>query len=244
MMNLDEILLLPNLSLSQSIEELEEELKQWKDRQLNHLQMIYEKSLRNIQLFYQKAFDSFEDAKSKVMDDFDRIVNDCSQFTVEELDMYLERMLKNVEKLKTIKPIQLKDFDSFSIDVSVQPIIVSEWMDPLKIHFSQSTIHGNTSLDYRIRMITGKWMWNRHPDEHPASSALRVALINDHYVSFDNRRLYAAQDLCLKRIPVIQVNLDDIRPTTTMTWRNAFENRLKKSKLPPEGTSTQPELKF
>ncbi len=29
-----------------------------------------------------------------------------------------------------------------------------------------------------------------------------------------------------------------------MTWRKAFENRLKQSKLPPEGTSIQPLLKF
>lgn len=244
MNNLDEILFVPNLSLTQSIEELQEEIKRWKDREMTRIQTIYEKSMTDVHLFYEKVSESFEDAKSKVMDDFDRIVQDCSEFTTEELDLYLERILKNVEKLKTIKPIELRDFNSISIDASVQPILISEWIDPLKIHFSQSTIHGHTSLDYRMRMKTGKWMWNRHPDEHPASSALRVALINGHYVSFDNRRLYAAQDLCLKRIPVVQVNLDDVRPKTMMTWRKSFENRLKTSKLPAEGTSTQPQLKF
>lgn len=242
-MNLDEILLLPDLSLSQTVEQLEEEIKQWKEKQLRNIEMIYEQSIQKMHLFYQKLLEDFEQAKSKVMNDFNRIVDDCSVFTIEELDMYLERILNNVEKLKTIKPIQLEGRE-FSMDVSFQPILISEWMDPLKIHFSQSSIHGNTCLNYRIRMITGKWLWNRYPDEHQASSVLRVAFINEHFVSFDNRRLYAAQDLRLNRIPVIQVNLDDIRPTTNMTWRKAFENRLRKSKLPLEGTSTQPDLKF
>ena len=243
-MNLDEILSLPNLSLSQSRDELEEQLKQWKHRQLEHLHRIYDQSIEQIHLFYQTSWNQFEHSKNKVMDDFIRIVDDCSLFTINELDMYLERIFRNVDKLKAFKPIQLRELGSSSIEVSCETILVSEWMDPMKIHFSQSTIDGNTSMNYRIRMSTGEWMWNRHPDEHQASSALRVALINEQFVSFDNRRLYAAQDLRLKRIPIIQVNLDDRRPTTTMTWRNAFENRLKKSKLPPEGTSTQPELKF
>jgi len=59
--------------------------------------------------------------------------------------------------------------------------------------------------------------------------------MNEHLVSFDNRRLYSAQDLRLKRIPIIKVNLDDTRPTTNMTWRKVFQNRLKQSKLTPEG---------
>jgi hypothetical protein len=187
-------------------------------------------------LFYQKSLDDFEQAKNKVMDD-------CLEFTIDELDMYLKRILKNIEKLKNITPIQLNE-SYLSMDISFQPILISEWIDPFKIHFSQSTVHGNTCLDYRIRMITGQWIWDRHPDEHQASSVLKIAFINGHFVSFDNRRLYAVQDLRLKRIPIIKVNLDDIRPTTNMTWRKAFANHLKQSKLPPEGTSTQPILKF
>ena len=243
MMNLDEILLLPDLSLSQSIEQLEEQLNQWKEKQFRTIEMIYKQSREKIQLFYRKSFEDFEQAKTKVMEDFNHIVDDCLAFTNDELDIYLIRILKNVEKLKTFTPIQLNESD-FSMNISYQPIIISQWMDPWKIHFSQSSVHGETCLTYQTRMMAHMWIWDRFPDEHQASSPIRIAFINEHFVSFDNRRLYAAQESQLKRIPVIQVNLDDIRPTTTMTWRKAFENRLKQSKLPPEGTETQPMLKF
>jgi hypothetical protein len=242
-MNLDQILLLPDLSLSQSVEQLEQQLNEWKDKQFGNIEMIYNQSIEKIHLVYRKSLDDFEQAKTKVMDDFNHIVDDCSAFTNDELDMYLKRILTNVEKLKTITPVQLQESDS-SINISFQPILISQWMDPWKIHFSQSTVHGNRYLAYQIAMTAGRWIWDRYPDEHQTPSALRIAFINGHFVSFDNRRLYAAQESRLKRIPVIQVNLDDIRPTTNMTWRKSFENRLKQSKLPSEGTSTQPLLKL
>ncbi len=116
-MNLDEILLLPDLSLSQSVEQLEQ-------------------------------------AKTKVMEDFNHIVDDCLAFTNDELDLYLTRILKNVEKLKIFTPIQLDESD-YSMNISYQPILISQWMDPWTIHFSQSSVHGQTCLDYRIRMMTG-----------------------------------------------------------------------------------------
>ncbi len=244
MMNLDEIFLLPNLSLSQTIEQLEQQIYEWKEKQFRNIEMIYYESRKKIYLLYQKSLDDFEQAKTRVMDDFNNIVDDCSAFTIDELDLYLKRILKNIEKLKTIKTsIQLHE-SYLSLNISFQPILISEWIDPFKVHFSQSTVDGITYLDYKSRMMANEWIWDRHPDEHQASSALRVAFINEHLVSFDNRRLYAAQDLRLKRIPIIKVNLDDIRPTTNMTWRKAFENRLKQSKLPSEGTSKQPFLKF
>jgi hypothetical protein len=242
-MNLDETFLLPDLSLSQSVEQLEQQLNEWKGKQFGNIEIIYNESIKKLHLFYQKSLDNFEQAKTKVMDDFNHIVDDCSAFTNDELDMYLKRILKNVEKLKTITPIQLQE-SFLSMNISFQPILISEWIDPFQINYSQTTVHGNTCLDYQIRMKTGQWTWDRYPDEHQASSALRVAHINGHFVSFDNRRLHAAQERRLKRIPIIKVNLDDIRPTTNMTWQKAFEKRLQKSKLPPEGTSTQPILKF
>jgi hypothetical protein len=93
-------------------------------------------------------------------------------------------------------------------------------------------------------MAVGMWIWDRYPDEHQTPSALRIASINGRFGSFDDRRLYAVQEARLKRIPVIQVNLDDIRPTTNMTWRKSFDNRLKQSKLLTEDTSIQSLLKF
>ena len=118
MMNLDEIFLLPNLSLSQSLEELREKMKQWKDRQVEHLHMIHDQSMKELHLFYQKS-----------LNDWDRIVNDCSQFTMDELDVYLERILKKYRKLKTIKPIQLQELNLFSIDISFQLILISDSYD-------------------------------------------------------------------------------------------------------------------
>jgi len=243
-MNIDEIFLLPDLSLSQSFEELVKQMNEWKDKQFKRIEIIYNESIRKIQLFYQKSLDDFEQAKTKLMDEFNTIVDECSSFTIDELDMYLKHILKNIEKLKNLKPIQFHESYSSLIDVSLQPILISEWIDPFKIHFSQSTVHGNTYLDYKISMMNGKWIWDRHPDEHQKSSALKVADINGHLVSFDNRRLLTAQEVHLKRVLIIRVNLDDIRPTTNMTWRKAFENRLRQSKLPEEGTSMQPSLKF
>jgi hypothetical protein len=131
------------------------------------------------------------------MDDFNNIVDDCSEFTNDELDMYLKRILKNIEKLETITPIQLHE-SYLTIDISFQPILISEQIDPFQINFSQSTVHRDTCLDYKISMMMVQWVWDRFPEEHQASSALRVACINGQLVSFDNRRLYAAQELRLK----------------------------------------------
>jgi hypothetical protein len=243
MMNLDDILLLPDLSLSQSLEKLEQQLHEWREKQLNKIEISFNESIKKLHLFYQKSVNDFEQAKIKLMDDFNLIVDQCSSFTIDELDMYLKSILKNVEKLKDIKTIQLNESD-LSMNVNFQPILLSEWIDPFKINFSQTTVHGNTYLDYKISMQIGRWVWDRHPDERQKSSALKVAQINGHFVSFDNRRLLAAQENHLKYVPIIKVNLDDLRPTTSMTWRKAFENRLRQSKLPLEGTSAQPSLKF
>jgi len=89
MMNLDEIFLLPDLSLPQSIEQLEQEINQWKEKQFKNIEMIYNELKKKLHLFYQKSLDDFEQAKNKVMDD-------CLEFTIDELDMYLKRILENV----------------------------------------------------------------------------------------------------------------------------------------------------
>jgi len=89
MMNLDEIFLLSDLSLPQSIEQLEQEINQWKEKQFRNIEMIYNEFKKKLHLFYQKSVDDFEQAKNKVMDD-------CLEFTIDELDMYLKRILENV----------------------------------------------------------------------------------------------------------------------------------------------------
>jgi len=75
------------------------------------------------------------------MDDFNHIADDCSAFTNDELDVYFKRILTNVKKLKTITSIQLQESD-LSMNVSFQPILISQCMDLWKTHFSQSTFMG------------------------------------------------------------------------------------------------------
>ncbi|CAF3983775.1 unnamed protein product [Rotaria sp. Silwood1] len=242
-MNLDEIFLLPDLTLSQTFEQFEQEINEWKEKQINKIEIISNESILKVREFYQKSLNNFEQSKTKLMDEFNKLVDECSLFTNDELDMYLKRLLKNIDKLKNVKPIQLRKSE-FLIDINFQPIIISEWANPFKINFSQSTVHAHTYLDYKNRMMTGQWIWDRQPDEHQKSSALKVADINGQLVSFDNRRLLAAQELHLKHVPIVRVNLEDLRPTTSMTWQKSFEIRLKQSKLPSQGTSEQPSLKY
>jgi hypothetical protein len=54
MMNLDEIFLLPNLSLSQSIEQLEQEINQWKEKQFRNIEMIYNELQKKISFVLSK----------------------------------------------------------------------------------------------------------------------------------------------------------------------------------------------
>jgi NAD(P)-dependent dehydrogenase (short-subunit alcohol dehydrogenase family) len=68
-------------------------------------------------------------------------------------------------------------------------------------------------------------------------------------VAFDNRRLLAVQNAKVPKVPVIVVDLDAIRPGTTITWRESLRRRLNskpkgsslpKIKLPDNGTPNKP----
>lgn len=98
-------------------------------------------------------------------------------------------------------------------------------------------------------MRDGDWNWNLRPETHPDPSALRVANINGQLVSFDNRRLLAAQNAELKLLPAIEVDLNAIRPGTDITWGESLKRRLNSKpkgvdvprvQLPEHGTPNKP----
>ncbi|CAF1043946.1 unnamed protein product [Didymodactylos carnosus] len=123
-----------------------------------------------------------------------------------------------------------------------RPLVLCELISPHLLNYSQQTV-SPLVYEYEQAMKDGTWNWNKLPDEHQNSTALKVANIDGQLVSFDNRRLLAAQNLGLTLIPIIKIHLDDIKPGTTTTWRKLFERRLKQSKLPSQGTRTKPTVK-
>ena len=50
-MNLDNVLLLPDLSLSQTIEQFEQQLNKWKEKQFRNIELIYNQSIEKILSF-------------------------------------------------------------------------------------------------------------------------------------------------------------------------------------------------
>jgi hypothetical protein len=70
-------------------------------------------------------------------------------------------------------------------------------------------------------------------------------------MSFDNRRLLAAQNANLNAVPVQRVNLADIKPGTNITWGESLRKRLNSSpkgsglpkvQLPNTGTPNKPRV--
>jgi len=50
-MNIDEIFVLPDLSLSQSFEELVKQMNEWKDKQFKQIEIIYNESIKKFSYF-------------------------------------------------------------------------------------------------------------------------------------------------------------------------------------------------
>ncbi len=125
-----------------------------------------------------------------------------------------------------------------------------EWVDPKALNFSQGYVTDKTDT-YEKAMRSGAWDWNKFPVGHPNSSALNVAEVNGQLVSFDNRRLLAAQNAGISEVPINRVNLSDIKPGANITWQESLNTRLHskpkgtnlpKIKLPPEGSSNKPQV--
>jgi RHS repeat-associated protein len=128
------------------------------------------------------------------------------------------------------------------------PLGLVEWVDPRTVNFSQAYVTGETEA-YERAMRDGSWDWDRTSKKGNKVAVLTVAEVDGQLVSFDNRRLLAAQNAELSRVPVQRVNLDDIKPGTNTTWRKSLEKRLNsrpkgsglpRVQLPPSGTSQKP----
>lgn len=112
-------------------------------------------------------------------------------------------------------------------------------LNPNQINFSQRTVSGNVK-QYIIDMKNGNWDWDK-------SGPIRIMEMEGKWVSYDNRRLLAAQKAGLDDIPYQIVKPDDIMPGSKKTWAEAFEKRFKDQRnveaggvVPKEGLSTQP----
>jgi uncharacterized protein RhaS with RHS repeats len=115
-------------------------------------------------------------------------------------------------------------------------------MDPWSINFSQRTV-GPQVDEYTRLMREGNWDWVR-------SGPLRVMEINGQHVSYDNRRLMAAQNAGLPSVPVEVVSPEARVPGKRQTWQQEFDKRRRDRRnkiaggvVPPEGLKEQPAVR-
>ncbi|HLP42775.1 MAG TPA: DUF6531 domain-containing protein [Fibrobacteria bacterium] len=145
---------------------------------------------------------------------------------------------------------QLSKLYSFVGDPTLagDPFGLHEWVDPNDLNYSQAYVEGDT-VDYERDMKNGDWDWDRKSKKGNNVAVLNVVEVDGQLVSMDNRRLLAAQNANLPKVPINRVNLDDIKPGTTITWRESLKRRLNskpvgtnlpKVQLPPQGTKTKP----
>jgi len=114
-------------------------------------------------------------------------------------------------------------------------------ISPLEINFSQRTVSANVE-QYARNMKAGDWVWN-------TENRIRIIKQDGKWVSYDNRRLMAAQQAGLKEIPYEVVDPNAIMPGSKKTWAEAFQKRFNDSRnvdaggvVPPGGLTTQPSI--
>lgn len=103
-------------------------------------------------------------------------------------------------------------------NVSFDPLgLEPAWVDPNALNFSQRTVADNVD-QYTRDMADGKWDWKR-------SGPLRVIDQGGQLVSYDNRRLLAAQRAGVSLVPIEVLNPEATMPGSKKTWAKAFESR-------------------
>lgn len=114
-------------------------------------------------------------------------------------------------------------------------------LKPNEINFSQRTVSGNVN-QYTQDMISGNWTWNE-------SNTIRVMKRDGQWVSYDNRRLMAAQNAGIDSIPVKVVDPTELVPGRNITWEQAFTERFNDFRnikvggpVPNSGLSSQPTI--
>ena len=109
--------------------------------------------------------------------------------------------------------------------LGLSPIMV----DPRLINFSQSWVSPN---DYAAVMNQKGWF----------GDPLNVMIRDGQMVSFDNRRLDAALENKVDKVPVNIVDEESPYPksTTGKSWNDAFDERLGRNGLGKYGASERP----
>ena len=112
-------------------------------------------------------------------------------------------------------------------------------VDPGSVNFSQRTV-GPQVEAYAQAMSAGTWDWSK-------SGPLRVMDVDGQLISYDNRRLMAAQQAGLDTVPVVVVDPAATMPGSQKTWLQAFDRRRNDNRnvdaggaVPPSGLSSQP----
>ncbi|MEO6994745.1 MAG: hypothetical protein ABI273_14145, partial [Lacunisphaera sp.] len=110
-------------------------------------------------------------------------------------------------------------------------------LNPFSINYSQRSVASNVE-EYIEDMIAKRWDWNR-------SGPIRVMKQEGQWVSYDNRRLLAAQKARLKFVPVQVVQANEMM-SLRKTWLKAFTRRFNDARntprVPAGGLSTQPTI--
>ncbi len=90
-------------------------------------------------------------------------------------------------------------------------------LNPSNINFSQRSVSGNVT-NYIDDMKADNWDWSK-------SGPLNVMERDGQLVSYDNRRLLAAQEVGLESVPVNIVNATENMANKAITWEEAFLKR-------------------
>jgi RHS repeat-associated protein len=119
--------------------------------------------------------------------------------------------------------------------------VVPQVANPNDLNYSQRTV-GPEVQQYTDAMNNGNWDWSR-------SGPLRVMDQNGQLVSYDNRRLMAAQNAGLDSVPIEQVDPNGIMPGSKKTWGKAFDQRMNDPRniaeggpIPEGGLESQPRM--
>jgi hypothetical protein len=91
-------------------------------------------------------------------------------------------------------------------------------------------------------MKGGNWDWSK-------SGPIHVMEVNGKFVTYDNRRLMAAQQAGIESIPFVIVDPKGIMPGSKMTWGDAFQKRFNDVRnvkaggvVPSGGVKSQPKI--
>ena len=159
--------------------------------------------------------------------------------TVTPVDLEKQADLQFLKAAGVVLATVLTDTEEAAPEMLAEDATTSV-LNPADINFSQRTVSANVE-QYTADMANNNWDWSR-------SGPLRVMDKDGQWVSYDNRRLMAAQNANLNSVPVQVVNPRDLGPNG-MTWGDAFNARFNHpwnvqagGQVPTTGLSSQPTI--